>query len=114
MMMRRSLSIPHAELGAGQSGGECSLIVCLPRTRRYTRMTGRRNLSIPHVALKVGQSESKCWHGLCLPHILSPHVVRAAKVKGKGRSFDANFKSCAESDQPLVQKGFALLLLAQK
>ena len=36
------------------------------------------------------------------------------KVKGKGRSFHANFKNCAESDQLLVYKLFFLLLLAQK
>ena len=77
-------------------------------------MMVRRNLSIPHTALGAGQSGGKCSLIVCLPHILSPYVVRAAKVKGKGRSFDANFKGCAESDQPLVQKGFALLLLAQK
>ncbi|MEY8383232.1 hypothetical protein AALG83_08715 [Christensenellaceae bacterium 44-20] len=114
MMVRRKVLAPHAELGVSLADGTCSLIVCLPRTRRYTRMTGQRNLSIPHTALKVGQSDGTCWHGLCLPHILSPHVVRAAKVKGKGRSFDANFKGCAESDHLAIQKGFALLLLAQK
>ena len=36
------------------------------------------------------------------------------KVKGEGRSFDANFKGCAESGQLIIQKGFTLLLLAQK
>ena len=54
MMVRRKVLAPHAELGVGLTGGECSHISCPP-----------------HALLAVSLSEGKCWHSLYLPHILS-------------------------------------------
>lgn len=78
MGMRKLLS-PHAELAVGQSGSTCSLMLCRPHARRYTRMMGRQNLPVLHAPLKIGFPESPCSPVLCearafLSHGAAPHT----------------------------------------